>query len=88
MAKKKEKQLTILPTKEMMAKSFIGKVQEAYVNRYADATIGILEDKKRLEKALKFVNETLKKVESGEFDAIDDYVKRRKSLEYSDYGGF
>lgn len=66
--------------------NFLEKVQEQYVKKYANAMVGVLEDKRKLEQALASVNKVIKSVEDGDYSVIDKYVRVRQRLEGSNYG--
>ena len=69
-------------------KAFIAKVQEQYVNKYAQDMVQMLEDKKKLQASLDKINSWIKAVEAGDFTAIEKYKKQRARLESEENGEF
>jgi len=69
---------------EVTTKNFLEKVQEQYVEKYAQDMVQILNDQKWLQRALDRVNKCIKEVEDGDFTAIDRYKRARKKLEQED----
>lgn len=61
--------------------AFLDKVKEKYVEKYAEDMVKLLEDQKKLQKALDKVNKYVQEVESGDFTAIERYKKARATLE-------
>lgn len=78
---KKEEGKSLTKISEVTTKKFFDKVNERIVSKYADSMIVIIEDQKKLEKALKFVNKIVAAVEAGDFTAIEKYKKARHRLE-------
>ena len=62
-------------------KSFLEKVKEQYVEKYAQDVVLLMEDKEKLEKALETVNRYIKRIEGGDITAIKAYLKKRTKLE-------
>lgn len=68
-------------TSKITNDNFVKKVQEQYVEKYASDVVNILEDQRKLERALEKVTKTLAAVEKGDYTAIDKYKKARQLLE-------
>lgn len=63
------------------ATSLLEKAKNTYSERYSDKLAQLIEDNMRLERALRFVRESIKKVADGDILAIEDYMESRKKLE-------
>ncbi len=70
------------------SQNFIQKVQEQYVEKYASDMVNILEDQKKLERSLAFVNKIVEDVQKGDYEAINRYKKARQRLEVTEDGEF
>lgn len=73
---------------KITTEKFFDKVNEQIVSKYANDMIVIIEDQKKLEKALKFVNKIVAEVEEGNFTAIERYKKARHRLESEENAEF
>ncbi len=65
-------------------KGFQEAVKAEYVKKYAQDVVVMIEDQKKLQKALNTVTEAIRQVEAGNYDAIAKYKSKRKRLEYED----
>lgn len=79
MADKKNKSLVDLT--DQAKTGFLDKVKERYIEKYADDVLKLLEDQKRLKRALDRVDGFVKRIEEGDFTAIEAYKKARRRLE-------
>lgn len=67
--------ITTIDASEMLKEAKL-----AYSKRYSEQMVQLIEDNARLERALKFVREHIKKVAEGDVFAIEDYMKSRQEL--------
>jgi hypothetical protein len=61
--------------------SLLQKAKDQYAGKYSGQLAQMIEDNARLERALKFVRESIKKVVEGDVLAIEDYIESRRKLE-------
>ena len=74
--------------RKISTEKFLDKVSEQIVEKYANDMIQVIEDEKRLSKALKFVQGIISRVEGGDYTAIESYKKKRRKLEQEDDADF
>lgn len=91
---KEEKAITEQPKKKVdsirkiSTEKFLDKVSEQIIEKYANNMIQIIEDQKKLDRALKFVNGIISRVEGGDYTAIESYIKKRRKLGQEDDADF
>lgn len=85
---KKEESKSLTTISKVTTEKFIEKVNEQIVEKYAKDMVQIMEDKKRLDKAVGFVDKIIAEVEEGNFTAIERYKKKRNKLETEEDADF
>lgn len=79
---------TLANLSKQTATNFIDKVKQRYVEKYADDTVKLLEDQRKLQSALDKINSWVKRVEEGDLTAVEEYVQSRRRLETEELGTF
>lgn len=79
---------TLANLSKQTATNFIDKVKQRYVEKYADDTVKLLEDQRKLQSALDKINSWVKRVEEGDLTAVEEYVQGRKRLESEELSTF
>ena len=74
--------------RKISTEKFLDKVSEQIVEKYANDMIQIIEDQKKLDRAIKFVNSIISRVEGGDYTAIESYIKKRRKLGQEDDADF
>ena len=69
---------------DVATKGLLDKVQERYIEKYADKVLILVEDQKKLRDALTKVDTYMKRVEEGDLLAVDEYMKKKQKLESED----
>lgn len=82
------KKNTLVNLSKQTAEGFIDKVKKRYVEKYADDTVKLLEDQRKLQSALDKINSWVKRVEEGDLTAVEEYVQGRKRLESEELSTF
>ena len=59
-------------------------IKKRLAEKYADDAINLIEDTKRLQKALDKFSDWVEKVEKGDFSVIEKYKKHKSKLERED----
>ena len=80
--------LSVKNVDEEAKKGFLQTIQRRYIEQYADTVLKMIDDQKKLQKAVTKLDAWLKRIDAGDFTACEEYKKRRRNLEEVDDSEF